>query len=223
MAQDIHPWEKKGKALQSWIEGSGESKCPYSKSTLSLTCQHIQQDFRIKKQPALLKTVLRDTLGISHADTTFQQIEVTQRGEGAPIWWTGRVGRGMIIIDDMFRSSRSSDPFISEFTQAAYQLAFPLSSLKSIVAAEINQKDTLRAVKQVYKSEKLSYPSSTQYTWHPSSPEYRILLGSGIGRVVAALVLGAWGQHTKKIFRIVTFFLDSDIQKLCVSFEVDDI
>jgi len=48
----------------------------------------------------------------------------------------------MIFLDDIFRSKRSEDPYISEFTKAAYQLDFPLNSLRSVIAANINEADT---------------------------------------------------------------------------------
>lgn len=48
----------------------------------------------------------------------------------------------MIFLDDIFRSKRSDDPYISEFTKAAYQLDFPLNSLRSVIAANINEADT---------------------------------------------------------------------------------
>ncbi|KAJ5769919.1 uncharacterized protein N7511_001970 [Penicillium nucicola] len=223
MPQDLHPWEEKGKTLQNWLEGSGETKCPYPKSTLDLTWRSHQQDFLVKQKPKPLKLALRNALEISEPYSTFQSIEINQRNEGPAIWWIGRVGQGMIIVDEMFRSTRSEDPFMSELTKAAYQRAFSLDTLKSVVVAEINQRDTLQAVNHVYKSQRLSNPSDVQHTWYPSSPEYQILLGTGVGRVVAAFVLCAYGQRAKKIVSIVTFFMSSDVHKLYIRFEVDEI
>jgi hypothetical protein len=103
----------------------------------------------------------------------------------------------MIIIDDIFDLEDAVIRSSRRLPRLPTQLDFPLDSLKSVVVAETNEQDTLRGVKHVYKSQGLPCSSSTQRTWYPPSRGYRTLLGTEIGRLVAAFVLCAWGQGTK--------------------------
>ncbi|KAJ5694612.1 hypothetical protein N7536_005024 [Penicillium majusculum] len=152
-----------------------------------------------------------------------RSISITQRDEGPPVWWIGRTGPGVIIIDNIFRSKRSDDPYISEFTKAAYTFDFPLDSLRNVFVPNVNETNTLSCIKKVYKlREGLRYPSSTHQIWEPSSSEFSALLGTGIGKVVAAFILCAWGQGRKRIARIITFHIDADVHKLYMRFDLED-
>ncbi|CAG8090554.1 unnamed protein product [Penicillium salamii] len=220
MASTSPPWEERGLILQRWIEGR-QSGCPYPKSVFTLAYK--SRDYLIVAKQEKLNAKLLAFLQIGNTNSTFHNVSVTQRDVSAPTWWIGRIAPGMVIVDDIFRSKRSDDPYISEFTKAVYQLEFPLNSLKSVVVANINEKDTVHCARhKVYKSQGLQYPSRTQHIWNSSSHEFQALLGTGIGKVVGAFVLCAWGQGRKRISRIVTFNIDSDVHKLHMRFDLED-
>ncbi|KAJ5734571.1 hypothetical protein N7533_012974 [Penicillium manginii] len=51
---------------------------------------------------------------------------------GTDISFKGRVGRGLISIEDIMKSEDASGPFISEISKAAYEDHFPLHTLRYI-------------------------------------------------------------------------------------------
>jgi hypothetical protein len=112
---------------------------------------------------------------------------------------------------------------MSEFTKAAYEMEFPLSSLRYVFVTDISETDTVRCIRdEVYSSEGLPYPSNEQAVWGPSS-EFDALLGSTIGRIVGAFILCGWGQGKKQIARIVTFHDGEYLQRLNMRFDIEDI
>ncbi|KAJ6187506.1 hypothetical protein N7519_002414 [Penicillium mononematosum] len=152
MADDYRLWEKKGRSLQKWIENYCASDCPFPISTFTLTPKH--QDYIV--------------------DRTSDSI--TLRGEGPPVWWIGPTGPGVIFIDDVFRSKRSDDPYISEFTKAAYKMDFRLDSLRNVFVHNVDEVNTLSCLRNVYRSQGLHYPSGAEQTWKPSSSEFNARL-----------------------------------------------
>ncbi|CAI7580805.1 unnamed protein product [Penicillium glandicola] len=214
MAENYPLWENKGRSLQKWIENYRAAGCPYPISTFTLTSRH--QDYTVDQKSVHLNAKLLTALHMSNTDTTYRQISITQHDEGPPVWWIGRTGPGVIFIDDIFRSKRSDDPYISEFTKAAYEMHFPLDSLRNVFVPNVNEANTLSS------RDGLRYPSSTEQTWEPSSSEFNALLGIGIGKVLAAFVLCAWGQGRKRIARIVTFHIGADVHKLYMRFDLED-
>ncbi|KXG47095.1 uncharacterized protein PGRI_038410 [Penicillium griseofulvum] len=221
MSEAYLVWAIKGRRMQELIESKPKMRFPYPISTFFLTTRH--QDYTVNRASVKLDATLLTALHMNNTNSTYRNISITQRDEGPPVWWIGRTGPGVIFIDDIFRSKRSDDPYMSEFTKAAYEMDFPLDSLKNVFVINVNEKNTLSCVRQVYKArEGLRYPSSTEQTWEPSSPEFCALLGVGIGKVVAAFVLCAWGQERKRIARIVTFHIGADVHKLYMRFDLED-
>ncbi|KAJ5185117.1 hypothetical protein N7491_007011 [Penicillium cf. griseofulvum] len=221
MSEAYLVWEIKGRIMQKWIENKQKLRCPYFVSTFTLTSRH--QDYIVNRASVKLDAKLLTALHMNNANSTYRKISITQRDEAPPVWWIGRTGPGVIFIDNIFRSKRSGDPYMSEFTKAAYEMDFPLDSLKYVFGTNVNEKDTLSCVRKVYKTrEGLRYPSSTEQIWEPSSPEFQALLGVGIGKVVAGSVLCAWGQERKRIARIVTFHIGADVHKLHMRFDLED-
>ncbi|KAJ5834796.1 hypothetical protein N7447_000822 [Penicillium robsamsonii] len=220
MADNYVRWIIRGRIQQKWIENRGAG-CWYPISTFTLTLRH--HDYTVDRTSVKLDAKLLTTLNMNNANSTYRKISITQCVEGPPVWWIGRTGPGVIIIDDIFRSKRSEDPYISEFTMAAYKMDFPLDSLKKVFVPNVNEKNTLLCVREVYKTrEGIRYPSSAEQTWEPSSSEFHALLGIGIGKLIAAFVLCAWGQGRKRIARIVTFHVGADVHKLYMRFDLED-
>ena len=124
MTDDYRLWEKKGQNLQKWIENPHASDCPFPISTFTLTSRH--RDYIVDRTSVHLDAKLHTSLNPSNASSTYRQVSITLRDEGPPVWWMGRTGPGVVFIDDVFRSKRSDDPYISEFTKAAYKMEFPL-------------------------------------------------------------------------------------------------
>ncbi|KAJ5384788.1 hypothetical protein N7517_002699 [Penicillium concentricum] len=220
MADNYVQWIIRGRIQQKWIENR-TAGCLYPISTFTLTPRH--QDYTVDRKSVKLDAKLLTALNMDNANSTYRKISITQRDEGPPVWWIGRTGPGVIFIDDIFRSKRSEDPYISEFTKVAYEMDFPLDSLKSVFVSNVNEKNTPSCVREVYKArEGVRYPSSAEQTWKPSSSEFHALLGIGIGKLIAAFVLCAWGQGRKRIARIVTFHIGADVHKLYMRFDLEE-
>ncbi|KAJ5960180.1 uncharacterized protein N7479_007330 [Penicillium vulpinum] len=202
MTDNYSLWEKKGRSLQAWIEDYRAAGCPYPISTFVLTPRH--RDYFVDRTSVHLDARLLTALNMGNVNSTYWKISITQRDEGPPVWWIGRTGPGVIFIDDIFRSKRSDDPYMSEVIKAAYKMDFSLDSLRTVFVSNVNEKNTLSC------------------TWKPSSPEFNALLGIGIGKVVAASVLCAWGQGRKRIARIVTVHIGADIHKLYMRFNLEN-
>ncbi|KAJ5163356.1 uncharacterized protein N7500_005186 [Penicillium coprophilum] len=220
MTDSYATWVMRGRIQQKWIENRA-ADCQYPISTFTLTPRH--QDYIVDRTSVKLDAKLVTALSMKNTNSTYRKISITQRDEGPPVWWIGRTGPGVIFIDDIFRSKRSNDPYVSEFTKAAYRMDFPLDSLRNVFVSNVNEKNTLLCVREIYKArEGERYPSSTEQTWESSSSEYHALLGIGIGKLVAAFVLCAWGQGRKRIARIVTLHIDADVHKLYMRFDLED-
>ncbi|KAJ6140899.1 hypothetical protein N7497_011792 [Penicillium chrysogenum] len=149
------------------------------------------------------------------------KIEIWNR-QGPPVGWETHWTR-VVFLDWIRRSRRSTAPHMSEFTKAAYEMYFPLSSLRYIFVTDISETDTVRCIRdEVYGSEGLPYPSDEQVVWGPSS-EFHALLGTTMGRIVAAFILSAWGQGRKRVARILTFHDGEYLQRLNMRFDIEDV
>ena len=76
---------------------------------------------------------------------------------------------------------------------------------------------------ELCKSEGLPYPFSEQGIWDPRLREFDALLGTKMGKTVAAFILCAWGQGVKRIARIVIFYDGEYLQRLNMRFDIEDI
>ncbi|CAI7647676.1 unnamed protein product [Penicillium discolor] len=137
------------------------------------------------------------------------KIEIENR-QGPPVGWEGRTGRGVVFLDWIRRSKRSTAPHISEFTKAAYEMDFPLESLQYVFVTDISETDTVQCIHD-------------EGIWDPRSREFDALLGTRMGKTVAAFILCAWGQGIKRIARIVTFYDGEYLQRLNMRLDIEDI
>ena len=131
----------------------------------------------------------------------------------------------MIFIDDLRRQQVPTNFYMSEFTKAFYESHFPLNTLKCVIVTNIGQKHTKPFIRDhIYKSrEGLEFPPKEPQTWESPSPEFCGILGTPIGKVVAAFVLCAYGQGVKRIPRIVTFHTGENSSKYNLRFDIEDV
>ncbi|KAJ5383237.1 hypothetical protein N7517_001148 [Penicillium concentricum] len=214
------PWEEKGRRLRKWIDRDHEPGCPYPISTFAVTYKPPHRDYAVAHEYGWLDPTwdrfmypidLSDDLNYIHIEGL----------RGPPVGWEGRTGQGVVFLDWIRRSRRSTAPHISEFTKAAYEMEFPLETLRYVFVTDISETDTVQLVRdELYRSQGLQYPNNNLETWTPG-PEYDALLGTPIGKTVAAFVLCAWGQGIKRIARIVTFHDGQHLQRLNMRFDIE--
>ncbi|KAJ5514403.1 hypothetical protein N7463_003955 [Penicillium fimorum] len=114
---------------------------------------------------------------------------------------------------------------MSEFAKAFYESHFPLESLKYAFVTTVVQEKTMPFLRDhIYLSQEgLGFPPKEPQTWESPSPEFCGILGTPIGKVVAALVLCAYGQSVKRIPRIVTFHTGSNPCEYNLRFDIEDV
>ncbi|KAJ5306777.1 hypothetical protein N7508_005792 [Penicillium antarcticum] len=158
---------------------------------------------------------------VINAESKYRDIEIMNRC-GSPVNWCGRTGPGVIFIDNVYRSHNSSHiPHMSDFTKVAYEMDFPLSTLKHVFINGIINEDTVPCVRyEIYRSiTPYEYPSKEPLIWHLGTAEFDTLLGTGIGKMAAAFILCAYGRGKKRIIRIVTFHTE-DFWNLNMRFDI---
>ncbi|KAJ5788563.1 hypothetical protein N7457_003553 [Penicillium paradoxum] len=205
MAETNPELEQAGRQLERWIEDADEPGCPYPKCTFQIPPQ--PSDWVLRKTAVTLEPTHQTWAVPLGLPTRVYHIEMSNE-EHEAMEWDGHTGEGLIMVDWIFRSNDGNPPHVSECTQAVYQMDYPIDSLRYIVFTKIIESCTVPCVRQVYASRGMMQyppPSAEPQTWTPPSPEYYALLGTKIGSIAAALVLGAWGQGRRRIARIVTF------------------
>lgn len=217
------PWEERGRTLRRWIERRNQSRCPYPLSTFAVTHDPQPQDYSVAHGTVWLDSAWDTWIYPLDKPVKLNKIEIENR-QGPPVGWEGRTGRGVVFLDWIRRSKRSTAPHISEFTKAAYEMDFPLESLKYVFVTDISETDTVQCIRnELCKSEGLPYPFSEQGIWDPRLREFDALLGTKMGKTVAAFILCAWGQGVKRIARIVIFYDGEYLQRLNMRFDIEDI
>jgi hypothetical protein len=216
---NVNKYERqvKGRLFRKWMESAREPGCPVERSTLILDPKAKHSEFNVKDIPSKLTAswnnmiaplgLLLERTSVSYSESQYRDIEITQR-RGSPANWCGRIGPGVIFIDNVYRSHNNPRvPHMSDFTKAAYEMGFPLSSLKHIFVNGIINENTVPTVRyEVYRAlVPYEYPAKEPRIWHLGTAEFDALLGTGIGKMVASFVLCAFGQGRKRILRIVTF------------------
>lgn len=114
-------------------------------------------------------------------------------------WWTGRTAEGVVFLEDLNRPKGSQYPFISEITKAVYEKDFNIETLRHVFVADVANAETRGFIIGVL------WPSTTEYprVMESNTPEFQILLGTPIGKIVAHLVLNSFDRGTRQIARVV--------------------
>ncbi|KAJ5202148.1 uncharacterized protein N7498_006811 [Penicillium cinerascens] len=131
--------------------------------------------------------------------------------DGKLLVWEGSIAAGIVFVSMIHRRPEVGPevvPWSSQMIHAVYKRRYPLDSLKHIIVADVTNKDTKRVVKkELYTaSNGLHWPDEQLREWKYDSAEYKALLGTRIGAVVAYFVLGAFKRETCRISQIVTCF-----------------
>lgn len=145
--------------------------------------------------------------------------------DGKLLVWDGSVAPGIVFISMMHRRPAAGPdlvPWSSQMIHAVYEKSFPLNGLKHIIVADVTNKDTKRVVKkELYTaSNGLHWPDEELREWKYDTAEYKALLGTRIGAVVAYFILGAFKPGTCRISLIATCFY---FMNLHMRFDIEQI
>ncbi|KAJ5774151.1 hypothetical protein N7457_009047 [Penicillium paradoxum] len=232
MALKYPEFEPRGDSLRRWMEKSDEPGCPIPRTEFTLPDRddprrhsHTVQEDLTQEWSSWAKSI---GLPVDAVDgdpkPSYYTQSIVKTGLGRLTYWLGRTGPGVIFIDNIMRVPDSTDPHISEYTQAFYEMNFPLESLKHVVVTTIVQSQTMDLVEQIYEAHPDNlFPAESPQTWESPSPEFCAILGTPLGKVVGAFVLGAYGQGVKRIARIVSFHTGSDFDIFNLQFDIEDV
>ncbi|OQE46444.1 hypothetical protein PENCOP_c001G05714 [Penicillium coprophilum] len=232
MAPKYPKFEPQGDSLRRWMERADEPGCPISKTTLTISNMD-HGLWYVHSNPEFLTDNWKpwaDTFGLTvgHPEIMKEPVfrfQSVLKTKGEPTFWIGRTGPGVIFIDNIRRAQDPANFYMSEFAKAFYESHFPLESLKYVFVTTVIQEETVPFLRDhIYLSrEGLGFPPKEPQTWESPSPEFCGILGTPIGKVIAALVLCAYGQGVKRIQRIVTFHTGEDRWEYNLRFDIEDV
>ncbi|KAJ5741409.1 hypothetical protein N7533_010818 [Penicillium manginii] len=232
------PWQAKGRKLRQWMEASktGERKIRQS----SLRLRDLDQASWIiciipKCLPLRENLLIRRVGGLPTEWNTGEQRPLYKKVsirshqddvETPATEWYGFVGLGMLSISWVFRPQEDfvvvdgqHEPYISEISKAVYENSFPLDTLKYVFVTGLSEDDTKQCLNYYISSDRrddLFYES-----WEYTEPQCDALLGTKIGKTVAYLLLGAFGQGVKRVRRIAVI---SEVgQDWDLRFDIEDV
>ncbi|KAJ5715653.1 uncharacterized protein N7483_012834 [Penicillium malachiteum] len=230
----------RGTLRQRWLEGvPAGRKCPIEKSTLKLADlikqgflntdegliyydtgdldETIEEHMMLPKPSEWARTyrVLLDPNVKNAQDEKDLQLQL----------WEGHIAPGILYIDTMYRrpgTGPEAGPPSSQIAQAAYEAKYPIDTLKHIILCDVVHKPTKKFIKHQLYTEKngLSWPDEKLVEWKYNTPEYKAIIGTKIGNVVAYIVLGGFPRGTPRISSIwtcshhCTLFMRFDIERI---------
>lgn len=220
-----------GRLMQQWIEGSTADNCPILPATLKFKdlLKSKDLDVDMEMHPYLPLQIenhfeeleIMGPSGGAWDKVYIQEVEPQMNPELPPglHTWEGQAAPGMLIIEEM---KRTSGPYTSEISQAVYKHYFPIESLKYIYMLDVCNGDTKHFVtKRLYnKANGLCWPDETIREWENGTPEFEGLLGTQLGRTAACVLLGAFERGTRRIARVRTYYAYEALQ---IRFELEEI
>ncbi|CAI7581532.1 unnamed protein product [Penicillium glandicola] len=231
MAPKYPEFQPQGNSLRLWMEHADEPRCPIPRTTLTVS-DIDPKVWHVLSNPEFLADEWEywaDIFGLSvdypaiNPEPLYRfQSVIKIKGEFT--FWIGRTGPGVIFMDNIKRSQDPTNFYMSEFSKAFYESHFPLESLKYVFVTTVVQPETVPFIRdRIYKSRELRFPPKEPQTWESPSPEFCGILGTPIGKVVAAFVLCAYGQGVRRIPRIVTFHTGEDWSEYNIRFDIEDV
>ncbi|KAF7714956.1 Uncharacterized protein PECH_007794 [Penicillium ucsense] len=112
--------------------------------------------------------------------------------------WIGRIAKGVIFLEDISRPEKLGYPFMSEMTKAIYERHFELDTLRYVVISHVANSVTRGFIIGVLQHSNNQNPQ----VWEADTPEFKILLGTPLGKVIAYFMLNAYPRGTRRIARI---------------------
>lgn len=215
---DSHKQEE-GAIRQRWLTDPTAPNCPIQPATLTLhDLVRDNWDYtkrRMEQPEEILPDPIATTLPQGRKQYRMQRVKKTSSLDR-----TDKVNKHFNLICEgaIFGKNiyRFDGPHWSQITQAMYQRYFPIQSLKHVFFTNIDNSDTISAVRdQVYRGNGLPWPPVGDpgfRVWDFDGPECQCILGTRLGKAVVYLLLGAFPRGTWRIARVATWCWDSELQ-----------
>lgn len=221
--------EENGEFYQAWMDGVVLYKeCPVARCQLTYDDMVQDNDFRTDMSPSPddslshLATTFNFTpeqLDIPH-QAYHQDVMVMQRTEEDDFdaeeiarfgdSWNGTVTNSIISLTYLQRRQNLGWSYMSEITDAVYHHLYPEDKVRYIFVYYVVNRDTIGFLKDhiytAYQGVSTFFvpPGDTVMEWEYDTPEYKGILGTKIGKVVASYVLGHYDPGTVRISSIRT-------------------
>lgn len=204
MTLEYANFEAQGNRLRKWMESNDGPECPIRSSKLNI--EDLRKSWKgLKLPPNGPKPTILDQRWHEWADSVgFPFNEENHRiySEGilkstvrpGMTKWIGRIGPGVIFIDNIRREKGSDDPYMSEFAESFYGMYFDIKSLKHVIFASVIEKDTYKFVTNHLFAGGIPGILDEWQSWESPSSEFCGLLGTPIGKVAGSLIVGAYGR-----------------------------
>ncbi|KAJ5812863.1 hypothetical protein N7447_009886 [Penicillium robsamsonii] len=214
-----------GELRQRWIDDANEPNCtvkPLSFEYKDLThskrrSQRWTATFnRWGPGPLVLQGDLRNCR-LPTGDQSYHDVKITKkaakphpkRGSGTNVHHV-TTAMGVIILRKV---ERYDGPYWSQVAHAQYNAHFDQNTLRHIYLENVVNEDTRDFIHTLWAKTQpdnspgfqLSEESVNQLAWAYDTPEYHAILGTELGKGVAALVLSTFPRGTRRITRIVVW------------------
>lgn len=237
--------EVKGAQYQDWIDGNEQVRCPVKPATLVLNDNQVGLDVEViwhpagdKHSPKVITEAINMGLGPgpgprgAYADVrVWQPNEVSELNpQGAKNRWVAYIGQGFMSMPEIFRLKSGS--YSSDIFQAIYTHFYTMDTLSTCFVTSVVNFNTRKFLTRLYTAKGYACPDDLGMMgedddvaeiikprdWVYGTPEYKALLGTRIGGVVATLVLGSFPRGTKRITQIRTVF--TCVKDICYSVDI---
>lgn len=128
--------------------------------------------------------------------------------------WEGRAKESVLFIECIVRNGFG--PYASELGIMAYERVAPLTTLKIIFVANVMNNETRHPSRAIWYGPELK-------VFQQGDADFQALLGTGIGKVVAYTILGAFGQGVKKVSAISLWYVGQRQDTLQMRFDIEDV
>ncbi|KAJ5378454.1 hypothetical protein N7509_011573 [Penicillium cosmopolitanum] len=136
--------------------------------------------------------------GIEHSQSQYRYVWITN----LVTWteWCGHIGPGVVFMDLVIRNRQAGDPRLTDMTKAIYETSYPIDTLKHIFFCDVVNSEARRIIENQVIKRMFRPRAITSY--EVESDQFKLILGTELGRFVARLILGTWGQGVKRVERV---------------------
>jgi hypothetical protein len=217
--------EISGELRQRWIDNANEPNCPIQPLNFEYkTLTHARNwserwhtDFNHRgPRPPIFQVDLANC-NLPTGDADYHDAKITKksvvphptRDRGTNLYHF-TTAAGVIIVRNV---ERYDGPWWSHVALAQYNIHFAQNALRHVYAENVVNEDTSDFIHAIWaKTQPPNSPvfnrspaSVNQVSWAYDTPEYKAILGTDLGKGVAAVVLLAFPRGTRRIARVVVW------------------
>jgi hypothetical protein len=222
--REVAGFEVRGAEYQDWMDGTTTVGCPVHLATLDYIRDIIDsraegfpwtaEDAAIMSPPQEIMHDARKVglpIGPTWHYVCLRQFGISESTSEAEENTYGQfVAQGAIVGDVIFRHH---GPHWSEVALAHYRWRYSIDTLQYVWMSNVVNAETRPFVLDYYANNGISTSNdgANRQVWQHDTQPYQIILGTQIGKAVAAIVLGAWAPGTHRISQVTCYFYHHNI------------